>query len=322
MSKQGVNNIKLGLFVISGIVILAVSLYMIGTQQNMFTSNFRLKARFRNVEGLMPGNNVRYSGIQTGTVKSVEIIDDTTIEVTMYINKTSRQYIRKNSLVSIGNEGLMGNKVINITPNKIPAEQVTEGYVLTSTSQVSITDAMGTLYKTTDNASLISEELLFTIRKINSSPAIWGLLADSSLPADLHATVVNIRESSGNIKTAALQLQQMVANIQKGKGAAGVLLADSAAGAGMALTISNIHTASQQANQLIERLDSISGVLHYGISNKQGAVNMLLYDTTLTGQLSRSMSNIEQGTAAFNEDMEALKHNFLTRKYFRKKNNK
>ena len=64
MAKQTINNIKLGLFVIAGFAFFMLMLYWVGKDTNMFSSNIILKARFQNVNGLMPGNNVRSSGIQ------------------------------------------------------------------------------------------------------------------------------------------------------------------------------------------------------------------------------------------------------------------
>ena len=47
---------------------------MIGRNRSLFGSNYLLKTRFENVQGLIPGNNVRYAGIQAGTVKKLQIL--------------------------------------------------------------------------------------------------------------------------------------------------------------------------------------------------------------------------------------------------------
>ena len=85
MVKKIVNNVKLGVFVVSGLAFLVLLLFMIGKNKSLFGSSYLLKAKFENVQGLIPGNNVRYSGIQAGTVKTIKIINDTTIEVSMMI---------------------------------------------------------------------------------------------------------------------------------------------------------------------------------------------------------------------------------------------
>jgi phospholipid/cholesterol/gamma-HCH transport system substrate-binding protein len=66
MAKHAINNIKLGIFVLAGLLILIVTLYLIGRNQSLFGDDIRIRARFRNVGGLTKGNNVRFSGIQAG----------------------------------------------------------------------------------------------------------------------------------------------------------------------------------------------------------------------------------------------------------------
>ena len=172
MAKQAINNIKLGFFVIAALLVLVFSLYMIGKNTSIFGSNFELKARFRSVNGLMKGNNVRFSGIQSGNVKDIVIINDTLIEVTLLVDARTKDFIHKNSFVSIGSEGLMGNKIVNIEPNPVPAPVVEEGDLLLPARDVSIDDMLQTLDKTNLNVAIISEELKQTMKRINSSKVL------------------------------------------------------------------------------------------------------------------------------------------------------
>src|SRR5271155_609359 len=98
MAKQTVNNLKLGAFVLAGLAGLFFSMYMIGAHQNIFGSTISIRARFKNIDGLISGNNVRFSGIQAGTVKKIIIIDDTSMEISMLIYKKVVPYIKKNDL--------------------------------------------------------------------------------------------------------------------------------------------------------------------------------------------------------------------------------
>ena len=67
--KQTISNLKLGAFVLAGVAFLILLLFMLGKNQNLFGNTYILKATFDNAQGLLVGNNVRYSGIQVGTVK-------------------------------------------------------------------------------------------------------------------------------------------------------------------------------------------------------------------------------------------------------------
>ena len=99
MQNRTLNHIKLGMFVLAGMSFLIVMLYLIGKNRNLFSPAFEIKTRFQNIQGLQPGNNVRYSGIQAGSVKIIDILNDTLIEVTMSIEVKFKNIIRQNALV-------------------------------------------------------------------------------------------------------------------------------------------------------------------------------------------------------------------------------
>ena len=114
MAKETPNYIKLGILVTVGLVLLVVGLYFIGSNKNLFGSTFKLYAVFKDVNGLKAGNNVRYAGIDVGTVENILINNDTTIRVEMVIEERMKDVIKKNSIAGIGTDGLMGDRLINI----------------------------------------------------------------------------------------------------------------------------------------------------------------------------------------------------------------
>ena len=321
MAREIRDNIRLGIFITLGLVILIVSLYLIGKNQNLFGSSFHVKARFNNINGLMAGNNVRYSGIQAGTVKSVTVIDDTTIEVYMLINKKMKPFIRQNSLASIGNEGLMGNKVINIVPGKGTAAEIAEDGMLI-TKRVTFTDEMmETLSGTNINAAIISENLKNALIRINNSKALWDILDDTSLSVNVHKSIANINHATERINDLTESLNAIANDVRAGKGTAGAILSDPKLAANLKQAVQSINNTSKESESVIAKLDSIASKLNRDMNGK-GTVQALLKDTAYVGKLNRSLTNVENGTAAFNQNMEALKHNVLTRGYFRKQDKK
>lgn len=325
MVKDTANNIRLGIFISSGLVILILSLYLIGKNQNFFGSNFYVRARFSNINGLISGNNVRYSGIQAGTVDKITVIDDTTIEVTLLISKKMKPFIHQNTFAAIGNDGLMGNKVINLTPNPAPAPEVTDNGLLYTKKQIATEDMMQTLSKTNDNVEVISEGLKNTVTRLNSSAALWGVLEDSALPGNVTSSLANLREAATKINTLSASLNAVVNDARNGKGIAGMLLADEKTAANMKHAIENLDRATNETNSIITQIDSLTRQVQYDVAQGRGTVHAMLKDTALVSKLQKSMDNIERGTENFSQDMEALKHNFLTRGYFRreaKKNKK
>ena len=118
MKKSNSQKISLGLFIILSTLFLIMALYYIGNRQNLFGKTFKISAVFNNVNGLILGNNVRYSGINVGTVKNINMINDTTICVDMIIEDKFLKHLKKNVVAGISSDGLVGSMVINIAPKK------------------------------------------------------------------------------------------------------------------------------------------------------------------------------------------------------------
>jgi phospholipid/cholesterol/gamma-HCH transport system substrate-binding protein len=318
MAAQRKNIIQLGIFVMAGIALLVLALFLIGKNQHLIGSHYTLTAHFENVAGLRTGNNVRYAGIEVGTVQEMVIINDTVLEVRMLINHKMKNVIRKNALASLGADGLMGNKVINIVPQQGTAEYAVDGDLLPSRKAVDFDDIMRTLAGTSENIGTISEGLKTTIARINNSQGLWKLLADSSLDVSLRKTAHNLQTATGNAASMAGDIRDMVADVKAGKGNAGILLRDSAMSLSLQETIRQLDEVVSNANKLATDLDNITRNIDQEVQQGEGSVNLVLKDTALAGNISRTLVNVEKGTAAFNENMEAMKHNWLFRGYFKK----
>jgi phospholipid/cholesterol/gamma-HCH transport system substrate-binding protein len=316
MAKQGENNIKLGVFVLAGLIVVMVSFYMIGNNTSMFGSSFVLKARFNNLSGLMEGNNVLFSGIQAGTVKSIEIINDTTIEVSMLIDSKVKAYIHNNAEAAVGTEGLMGNKVVNIQPVKGNSPIVKNGDLLMAQKLTSMDEMLQTLSKTNNNIATISEALKTTVLRLDTS-AIFNVLNDKNIGISLRSSLQNINKATGNASEMTSGLDQIVMQIKQGKGAAGVLLTDTAVAGNLKLAVIKLKSASDNANKMTMQLNSMAVNVNHELVYGKGPLAALLRDSMITQRLNTSMDNVQKGTNGFNQIVEALKHNFLVRGYFR-----
>ncbi len=315
MAKTTLENLRLGIFVVIGTVLLLLAAYLIGNRQNMFGSTFDITATFKNASGLQNGNNVRFSGINVGTVKKIEMINDTTIRVHMIIEEKMQEYIKKDAIASIGSDGLVGSMLINIVPGAGNTKLIKPGDELQSYSKVATQDMMNTLNTTNENAALLTADLLKVSQALTQGKGTLGrLLVDSTLANDLQQTITNLKYTSNRTNATMGDLNKMVKGINFEKSAAGVLLSDTVSGGRMKNVIRNLETSSSEIEKMTQDLTTIIG----GIKEGNGAINYLSKDTVLVNQLDRTMRNIEQGTERFNENMEALKHNFLTRGYFKK----
>lgn len=318
MEKRTIDNAKLGLFVLAGLLFLILLLYMIGKNRNMFGNNFMLKARFENIQGLKSGNNVRYAGIEVGTVKRTNIINDTTIEVIMIIDDKMKSVIRKNAVVSIATDGFVGNKVVNIVAGKEAAPVAADGDILLSKKPVDTDDLIRTFSKTNKDLAVIADNLKYTILKINTSKGLWNLLNDEGLPQNLRQSALNIKMATAKANDFIAGLNEVVADVQKGKGSLGAILKDTTLAYNLNEAIVKIREVGEEADTLANEISIAVNNVDNEINRGKGTVHALLKDSIMAAKLNESFSNIQKGTDRFTQVMDAIKQSFLFRGYFRR----
>ncbi len=315
MKMTTTSNVQLGLFVMIGLVFLIAALYLIGSNRNLFDQTFEVNATFYNVNGLTKGNNVRFSGINVGTIKRVEIISDTSVKVTMIIENQTRKFIKRNSVAAVGTDGLMGNKLVNISnPSGVLGEIIEEGDALASVKPLETDQMMRTLDMTNDNLYSITTNLKKITQKIDNSNSLWSILSDSTLAQNVNQSIANIRLTSQHAVTFTRDLSYLLNDLKNGNGIASTLLYDTLSAAKLKLSISQLQQASDRAAQITTDMKFLTEK----IKQAEGGAGILLRDTAFSNDLNRSMHNIQSATSRFDENMEALKHNFLFRGYFRK----
>ena len=268
MEKETNHNIRLGIFVIAGTLILLAALYFIGNNRDLFGNTFTIYASFHDVNGLQEGNNVRYAGIDVGTVTKIEIINDTTVRVEMKIESKLKDRIHLNSLTSVGTDGLMGNKLINIEQGSAESPLVEEGSSLSSMAGVDTEAMLRKLDFTNDNVATISANLKDITEKINTGKGtLYTVLMDTGLASSLRNTLSNIQMISQNLNETSEHLSILTSDVKNGKGLLGKLVTDTAMANNLQLTLSQIKQSSDQINGAAENLNSITKKI-IGKSNK------------------------------------------------------
>ncbi len=189
--------IRLGLFVAVGIALFVLAVFIIGRQKNMFNPVFTLNSTFSNVSGLQVGNNVRFSGINVGTVDKISILNDSTVKISMLIRKEVNQFIKTDSEVGIGSEGLIGDRLVVITQGGTDSKMAKDGELLLSSEPVETDAIMQSLEITAGNAEIITFQLAEIMTNVNSGKGTIGkLIRDSTMADDFKKTMENLESST------------------------------------------------------------------------------------------------------------------------------
>src|ERR1035437_3811384 len=150
MKKTTGNTLRLGIFVSIGLFLFVAGIYFIGQRQQLFSSTFHISGIFKDISGLQVGNNVRFSGINVGTIENIKQITDSTVKVEMLIDEHTRKFIKKNAKAIIGSDGLMGNKIVLIIPGSTCKQQLSNNDTIETTRPISIDDILLKVKLTSD----------------------------------------------------------------------------------------------------------------------------------------------------------------------------
>lgn len=318
MEKTFTQKFKLGIFVIAGTVIFIAAIYFIGSKQLFFSKTKQLHAVFNDAAGLQIGNNVRYSGINIGTVREIKIITDTSICISMHINNEAFTHIKKSAIASIGSDGLVGNMVVNILPAKGDDTLVESGDTIVTIRKIRTNDLINTLSISNNNAALITADLLKITHEITKGQGTLGLLVnDTDMANDLKQTLFYLKMTSKETSETVKKLNVLVTSLDNKDNVVGVIK-DTAVANKMKSIVVNLEKSTSEINEVVTNLNGTISNMKEG----KGAINYLSNNPDLVKKIDSTMININSASLLLNQNLEALKHSFLLRSYFKKQEKK
>jgi phospholipid/cholesterol/gamma-HCH transport system substrate-binding protein len=316
--KNKYSNFKLGTLVTISAVLLIVSLYFIGNKKHMFSKTSTIYAKFSSIDGLRAGNNVRFAGIDIGTVSKVKIINDTTVIVSIQIEEDSKKYICKNAIADIGSDGLMGNKLVNINPGLVASILIEDFDTLKSITPIPSDQMIRTLNNTNNNVLDISNDLRNIIHRIDQSQALWSLISDTVAVTQLKNAIMILESTSKSANDMVVGADQIVKDIRAGKGSAGKLLVQDSIANEMESLLSNLNDASDTAKLALHHMHEFMKDLNM----TPGSLGVLARDTVMANDMKSMMFNLKESTYHLDENMKALQGNVFFRKYFKNQEKK
>lgn len=316
MRNRNPQNLKLGIFILIGISIFVLAVYFIGNRQNLFGNNSRIYSVFKNVNGLQHGNNVRFAGVTVGTVKGIDIVNDTSIVVSMMISEKTMHLIKKNTQATVSSDGLVGSMVVNLIPGDSTGyPRIKPGDTIESISKIATADMLTTLNTTNENAALLTADLLKITNAINKGEGTLGaLIKDEEMSSDVKESIKGLKTLTARASSSISKFNGILSSINLDESVAGVLLNDTIAGQNVSQMIEDLNKSVEEINVMTSNLKEFSEDLKTG----EGALNYLVNDTTFVKHLDATIENAESASKKLDQNMDALKHNFLLRGYFKK----
>jgi len=301
-----------GAFVIGGLLLFAVGLFLIGDRRLLFQPNVELNTTLSRVSGLQVGTRVRIDGLDAGEVLEIRVpsrpSDDFLIR--MRVREDLQLLIRTDSMASVQTDGIVGNAFIQISRGTDQAPIVEPGGQIGGLDPIEFTDLIqegretfrtvaSEIVTLTDEIAATVVPLTETLETVNQMVVDVGTQVETVTSA-----TVRITDDAGTILN---DTRALVADVRAGQGTLGRLLTDDAAWdrwVGMAdeleRTLTNVRMTTDQARTVVEE-----------VTARDGAARQMVETLQDTAENAREViSDLSEGT-------EALKRNFLFRGFFR-----
>jgi phospholipid/cholesterol/gamma-HCH transport system substrate-binding protein len=287
---------RVGIFVLVALATFLGLVYALGARARLFEARYTIHADFTEVGGLVEGATVRLAGVQIGRVAAVTLPPQPggKVRVDLTIARRFSDRIRKNSVARIETQGLLGDRIVEITVGDPSAPALAPGEVLASRDPADFgrviaagaetarvekgQGAAGVLISPEGTASAkrfvaAMDRISAMVEQPEREPGLLpGLLFDPKYKAvldDLRAVAHNLRLVSDRVAG--------------GKGTLGSLVADSGDDGSLSLTMQDLRTA-------VANLKSISEKINDG----EGTVGLLIADPTIYERLATILDGAQR----------------------------
>lgn len=315
-TEESKRAIIVGVFIVVGLLILIVGVFTLGGQKKTFVKSIHLNAVFDDIEGLKQGNNVWFSGVKIGTIKTIKFYGSSQVEVILTVEQEAQRYIHKDAIAKIGSDGLIGNKIIVIEGGSLKTALVEEGDRLMVKKALSTDEIMKTLQDNNRNILGVTGDLkVLTNQLVNGKGTIGKLLTDSLIADDFKSIINNLQTTTANTAKMAGELSTFGSKLNTQGGLADKLLTDTILFNRLQIAVNELQKTTNAAAGITENLNKATTRLN----ENENTLGMLLNDPEFADQLKKTMDNLESGSEKLDENLKALQDNFLFRSYFRKK---
>jgi len=299
--------VGVGVFVLGGLLLFAVGLFLIGDRQMAFAKKVTVYTEFKKITGLQPGAVVRVSGAKAGSITQILPPDTPSgkFRVELEIVEDLHQLVRTDSVATIETEGLVGGNYLGITTGSDNAPIVTSNTTIAGKEPLDVAELM--------------QQMGDTVTKVND--AVDGMRDDAqravvAIADTVENTNVLITGVTGEVTKIAASGALITADaariadgIRSGQGTLGKLVNDDELYNRVTAIAKQTEETTTYARQLVQ---SAKETLD-GLQSKDGAVQ------GMTASVKQTMDDARGSMAGFAENMEALKHNFLLRGFFNKR---
>jgi phospholipid/cholesterol/gamma-HCH transport system substrate-binding protein len=296
--------VSVGVFVIGGLLLFMVGLFLIGDRRMLFDDSFEVWAEFQRIAGLQSGARVRVAGMGAGEVLEIRVPTGPRqpFRVRMRIRSDLHPVVRTDSVASIQTEGVVGSKVLQVEAGSEEAPMAPEGSTILSHEPFDVADLM--------------EQMRETVQIVN------GTIVD--LRGDVEEAIGTLSQTARNANEMVTEAREDIRAITRtGRRIvddANAVVEDVRAGRGTIGRLATDDELYRQATQIVEEARLTVENVRRAAEEARAAVEDFRTDESpahgLAAELRQTLHYARESMANLAQNTEALKRNWLFRGFF------
>jgi phospholipid/cholesterol/gamma-HCH transport system substrate-binding protein len=287
VARSSVVTIRVGALIAGGLAIIAFAIFSIGHGTRMLRRTDTIETHFHRINGLQTGAPVALSGVNIGAVASISFPADPHADyviVRMWIVDADLSRVRSDSIAQINTMGLLGDKYVEITGGNSQSRSLAPNEILAAQDPI---DLQALLQKQgademIDNVIAISQSLKSILESIDKGHGILAELIKGDAKGSPALTLADLRITFDNMNQLAIEMNAMLAKVNKGRGLAGAMLSDQTDGKKL---LDKVETAATSMKDTAQKMSLLVDRFNKG----DGAVQRLLSDQQYANQLLGNM---------------------------------
>ncbi|HLH31786.1 MAG TPA: MlaD family protein [Terriglobia bacterium] len=314
-------------------MLFGLGLFMIGDRRMLFSRSADFYAEFSQVSGLETGAKVRVGGMDAGEIVDIHVPDGPGSKFRLKFSVVSKLFpvIRNDSIASIQTDGLLGNKFLLI--DRGTTDMAAPGSILRSREPFEIGDVLAKIRETVTNIDSTVGDVKGHVTDATRTVAETAKHVDEIIVA-AQAPIDKFMTSASKISE---DTSVLIARVRAGEGTIGKLMNDDAvyqniAGSAKQIegAMENLRQTSADVQELVSRFKSgsvpadierIAG----NVSESSERLKVLVASFQplpgggdgVAGDLRATLTSSRQAMSDLAEDLEALKHSFFFRGFFK-----
>ncbi|HEU5286955.1 MAG TPA: MlaD family protein, partial [Candidatus Limnocylindria bacterium] len=299
--------VAVGAFVVGGVLLFALGLFLIGDRRMLFEKNFEVYAEFAKIAGLQNGAIVRVAGMDAGEVETIHIprAPGQPFRVKLRVREDLHPLIRLDSIASIQNDGLVGNKFVQVEAGTEQSPTAPDRGTIQSREPFDIADMMQRMNETIETVNTIVADVKGSVEE--------ALTSITSTAKDAQALIHDVGDEMQSIMTStqrvARNVNEIVAGVRAGRGTVGQLLTDDS----LYRSAKNIAAEAEKAMATVRDASEQARAAIADFRGEGGPMK------GVTADVQQTLVQAREAMTDLAENTEALKRNFFFRGFFNRR---